>query len=85
MLVSLKPQQTDKEINMATKLNLESKALPIVLLTVFIDVLGIGILIPVLPQLIFEIFIPAGYSMNGSLILLLDAVYCYANFRTAIR
>lgn len=67
---------------MAKLPNLESKALPIVLLTVFIDVLGIGILIPVLPQLIFEIFIPAGYSMNGALILLgwLSAIYPLMQF-----
>lgn len=52
------------------KQKLEGKALPIVLFTIFLDVLGVGILIPVLPQLIFTIFIPAGYSMNTSLILL---------------
>jgi MFS transporter, DHA1 family, tetracycline resistance protein len=49
---------------------LEGKALPIVFFTIFLDVLGVGILIPVLPQLIFTIFQPAGYSMNESLILL---------------
>lgn len=61
---------------------LESKALPIVLLTVFIDVLGVGILIPVLPQLVFDIFIPAGYSMSGSFIMLgwLSAIYPLLQF-----
>lgn len=56
---------------------LEGKSLPIVLLTVFIDVLGIGILIPVLPMLIYTIFMPAGFSMNESLITLgwLTAIY----------
>lgn len=49
---------------------LEGKALPVVLFTVFLDVLGVGILLPVLPQLIFTIFEPAGYTMNQSLILL---------------
>ncbi len=53
-----------------TRQKLESKALPIVLFTVFLDVLGVGILIPVLPQLIFKIFIPHGFSYNESLILL---------------
>ncbi len=48
----------------------EGRALPIVLFTVFLDVLGVGILLPVLPQLIFKIFEPAGFSMNGSLIML---------------
>lgn len=52
------------------KSKLEGKALPIVLLTIFLDVLGVGILLPVLPQLIYRIFIPAGYSPDASLILL---------------
>ena len=56
---------------------LEGKALPLVILTIFVDVLGVGILIPVLPQLIFKIFMPAGYSQDTSLILLgwLTAIY----------
>ncbi len=48
----------------------ERKAIPIVLLTIFLDVLGVGILIPVMPQLIFTIFIPAGFSANNSLVML---------------
>lgn len=61
---------------------LEGRALPIVLFTVFLDVLGIGILLPVLPQLIFKIFEPAGYSMNGSLIMLgwLTGIYPLMQF-----
>src|SRR3989344_8865501 len=61
---------------------LEGRALPVVLFTVFLDVLGIGILIPVLPQLIFHIFEPAGYSMNGSLIMLgwLTGIYPLMQF-----
>lgn len=60
----------------------EKRALPIVALTVFLDVLGVGILIPVLPQLIFEIFQPAGYSFSSSLILLgwLVAIYPLMQF-----
>jgi len=56
---------------------LEGKALPIVLLTIFVDVLGIGILFPVLPQLIYSIFMPSGFSQNQSLIMLgwLTAIY----------
>jgi MFS transporter, DHA1 family, tetracycline resistance protein len=59
------------------KSRVEGKALPIVLLTIFVDVLGVGILLPVLPQLIYSIFIPAGFSQNGSLIMLgwLTAIY----------
>jgi DHA1 family tetracycline resistance protein-like MFS transporter len=52
------------------KTKLEGRALPIVISIIFLDVLGVGILVPVLPQLIFEIFMPAGHSYNGSLILL---------------
>lgn len=59
------------------KPRLEGRALPIVLLTIFVDVLGVGILIPVLPQLIYSIFEPAGYSFNSGLIMLgwLTAIY----------
>lgn len=62
--------------------SVESRALPIVLLTVFLDVLGVGILIPVLPQLIFRIFEPAGFSYNSSLILLgwLTAIFPLMQF-----
>ncbi len=61
---------------------LEKRALPIVLFTVFLDVLGVGILIPVLPQLIFTIFMPAGYSRNESLIALgwLTAIFPLMQF-----
>jgi len=66
------------------KLNnrLEKKALPIVISTIFIDVLGVGILLPVMPQLIFSIFEPAGYSFKGSLIMLgwLTAIYPLMQF-----
>lgn len=61
---------------------LERKALPIILFTVFLDVLGVGILIPVIPQLVFSIFQPAGYSLNTSLILLgwLTAIFPLMQF-----
>jgi len=61
---------------------LEKKALPIVISTIFLDVLGVGILLPVLPQLIFRIFEPAGYSYKGSLIMLgwLTAIYPLMQF-----
>ena len=64
------------------KSKLESRALPIVLFTVFLDVLGVGILIPVLPQLIYKLFIPQGFSYNNSLILLgwLTAIYPLMQF-----
>lgn len=59
-----------------------TQALPVVIFTVFLDVLGVGILMPVLPQLIYKIFIPAGYSYKGSLILLgwLAAIYPLMQF-----
>jgi DHA1 family tetracycline resistance protein-like MFS transporter len=61
---------------------LEGKALPLVLLTVFLDVLGVGILIPVMPELVYKIFLPAGYSFNTGLIILgwLTAVYPLMQF-----
>jgi DHA1 family tetracycline resistance protein-like MFS transporter len=61
---------------------LEKKALPIVISTLFLDVLGVGILFPVLPQLIFRIFEPAGYSYHSSLIMLgwLTAIYPLMQF-----
>ncbi len=64
------------------KQKLEDKALPIVLFTVFLDVLGVGILIPVLPQLIYKIFIPQGFSYNSALITLgwLTAIYPLMQF-----
>lgn len=64
------------------KKSLESKALPIVLFTVFLDVLGVGILIPVLPQLITTIFVPAGYSISTAYILLgwLTAIFPLMQF-----
>lgn len=60
----------------------EKKALPIVISTIFLDVLGVGILIPILPRLIFSIFEPAGYSYKGSLIMLgwLTAIYPLMQF-----
>jgi DHA1 family tetracycline resistance protein-like MFS transporter len=61
---------------------LEGKALPIVVGTIFLDVLGVSILLPVLPQLIFQIFMPAGYSYDSSLIMLgwLTAIYPLMQF-----
>jgi DHA1 family tetracycline resistance protein-like MFS transporter len=62
--------------------NAEKRALPIVALTLFLDVLGVGILIPVLPQLIYHMFEPAGYSFSTSLILLgwLTAIFPLMQF-----
>ncbi len=61
---------------------LEGKALPVVLFIIFLDILGLGILIPVLPQLIYEIFIPSGLTIEGSLVLLgwLTAAYPLLQF-----
>ncbi len=64
------------------KVSTEKRALPIVAMTVFLDVLGVGILIPVLPQLIYHMFEPAGYSFSTSLIMLgwLTAIYPLMQF-----
>jgi DHA1 family tetracycline resistance protein-like MFS transporter len=74
---------SDATVTSAVPANrLEGKALPIVLLTLFLDILGVGILIPVLPQMVFTIFEPAGYSYNGALIALgwLTAIYPLMQF-----
>lgn len=62
--------------------NLERRALPIVLLTIFLDVLGVGILIPVLFPLIYTIFMPAGFSFDAALVALgwLTAIYPLMQF-----
>ena len=52
------------------KQKLEGRALPIVLSTIFLDAIGIGILFPILSQLVFKIFIPAGYSPHMAFIIL---------------
>ncbi len=64
------------------RINISKKALPVVLFTVFLDVLGVGILVPILPQLVFQIFIPAGFSYNSSLIALgwLTGIYPLMQF-----
>ncbi len=65
----------------------EHKALPIVLLTIFLDVLGVGILIPIIPQLLANphsayYLLPAGWTFKGGLILLgwLLAIYPFMQF-----
>src|SRR5258708_5486520 len=65
-----------------TQSGVENKALPIVLFTVFLDVLGIGILLPVMPQLIYKIFVPAGFTFDQGLITLgwLTAIYPLMQF-----
>jgi DHA1 family tetracycline resistance protein-like MFS transporter len=57
------------------KAKLEGKALPIVILTIFLDVLGIGILIPIIPQLLANphsayYLLPAGWTYQSGLVLL---------------
>ena len=69
------------------KSKLECRALPIVLLTVFIDLLGVGILVPVLPQLLANphspfYLLPAGWTYKDGLILLglLTAIFPFMQF-----
>lgn len=70
-----------------TEHRLEGKALPVVILTIFLDVLGVGILIPVIPQLLANpassfYLLPQGWTFNGGLILLgwLVAIYPLMQF-----
>ncbi|MEI7682693.1 MAG: MFS transporter [Candidatus Saccharibacteria bacterium] len=65
-------------MTLTSKKNLSKKALPIVIFTVFLDVLGVGILIPILPQLVFRVFIPAGFTYDQALITLGWLVGIYA-------
>lgn len=62
-----------------------NKALPAVFFTIFLDVLGIGILIPVLPLLVVpgpERILPASWSLTNGFILLgwLTAIYPLMQF-----
>ncbi len=69
------------------KAKMAGKALPAVLLTIFLDVLGVGILIPIIPQLLANpsssyYLLPAGWTFKGGLILLgwLLAIYPFMQF-----
>jgi len=55
---------------MAKKDRFKNSALPIVLFTIFLDSVGVGILFPILPQLVSKVFMPAGFSLTGALIML---------------
>jgi len=64
-----------------------SRVLPLVLFTVFLDMLGVGILLPVIPQLLGnpkspDYLLPDGWSYSSGLILLglLVAVYSFGQF-----
>lgn len=66
------------------------RALPIVLATIFIDMLGIGILIPVIPQLLanpasHSYLLPAGWTLEQGYVLLglLTAAYPFMMFLAA--
>jgi len=69
------------------KAKLEGKVLPVVLFTIFIDLIGVGLLIPVIPQLLANphsgfYLLPAGWTYKGGLILLgyLFAIYPFMQF-----
>lgn len=71
----------------AIKRRLEGKVLPIVLFTVFIDLLGVGILIPVIPQLLANphsafYLLPKTWSYKDGLIALgfLTAIFPFMQF-----
>ncbi len=66
---------------------LSGQVLPIVLFTIFIDLLGVGILVPIIPQLLGNpasqfYLLPAGWSYQSGLILLgfLTAIYPFMQF-----
>ena len=69
------------------KQKLEGKVLPIVLFTIFMDLVGVGLLIPVIPQLLANphsgfYLLPAGWSYTDGLVLLgfLFAIYPFMQF-----
>ncbi len=69
------------------KQKMASRALPAVIFTIFLDVLGVGILLPIIPQLLANpgsayYLLPAGWTFKGGLILLgwLVAIYPFMQF-----
>lgn len=69
------------------KSKMAGKALPTVIFTIFLDVLGVGILLPIIPQLLGNphsayYLLPAGWDFKGGLILLglLTAIYPFMQF-----
>jgi DHA1 family tetracycline resistance protein-like MFS transporter len=69
------------------KERMAGRALPAVFFTIFLDVLGIGILIPVIPQLLAnphspDFLLPNGWTIQGGYILLawLTAIYPLMQF-----
>src|SRR5580765_6270388 len=69
------------------KAKLEGRVLPVVLFTVFIDLLGVGILLPIVPQLLANpnsgfYLLPAGWTYQQGLILLgfLTAIFPFMQF-----
>lgn len=69
------------------KERLSVKALPVVLMTIFLDVLGIGVLIPIIPNLLANphsnfYLLPSGWDFKSGLILLgwLIAIYPLMQF-----
>ena len=66
---------------------LQGRPLPVILFTIFIDLLGVGILIPVIPQLLAnphssEFLLPAGFTLAQGYILLgfLTAIFPIMQF-----
>jgi MFS transporter, DHA1 family, tetracycline resistance protein len=69
---------------------LEGKSLPIVLFTIFVDLVGFGIIIPVIPQLLANpesnyFLLPAGKTIEQGYVMLgfLTAIYSIAQFIAA--
>lgn len=69
------------------KQKLISRVLPLVLFTIFIDLIGVGLLVPIIPQLLGNpgssfYLLPAGWSYKDGLVLLgfLFAIYPFMQF-----
>lgn len=67
--------------------HIKANPIPVVLFTVFLDLLGYGILIPVIPQLVAnpysrDFLLPAGMSLNQGYIMLgfLTAIFPFMQF-----
>lgn len=75
------------KVKQSVKERMAGRALPAVIFTIFLDVMGVGILLPIIPQLLANphsayYLLPAGWTFKGGLILLgwLVAIYPLMQF-----
>lgn len=76
-----------ERVKQSINAKMANRALPAVIFTIFLDVLGVGILLPIIPQLLANphsayYLLPAGWTYKGGLILLgwLVAIYPLMQF-----